>query len=160
MPVFLPGKFPGKRSLAGYSLGGCRESDSTQRLNNNKIKNLVVFLLLSSKNSLYILEQGICLYIEYISKNKGFPDGASDKESIYKPLSIAGRQLRGYCNNLCKKKWWLELRQSQCSAVIGFWIFLKEKTMAPHSSTLAWKIPWTEEPGRLQSMESRRVRHN
>ena len=31
--------------------------------------------------------------------------------------------------------------------------------MAPHSSTLAWKIPWTEEPGRLQSMGSRRVRH-
>ena len=30
--------------------------------------------------------------------------------------------------------------------------------MAPHSSTLAWKIPWTEEPGRLQSMESLRVR--
>ena len=32
--------------------------------------------------------------------------------------------------------------------------------MAPHSSTLAWKIPWTEEPGRLQSMGSLRVRHN
>ena len=32
--------------------------------------------------------------------------------------------------------------------------------MAPHSSTLAWKIPWTEEPGRLQSMGSRRVGHN
>ena len=30
--------------------------------------------------------------------------------------------------------------------------------MAPHSSTLAWKIPWTEEPGRLQSMGSLRVR--
>ena len=30
----------------------------------------------------------------------------------------------------------------------------------PHSSTLAWKIPWTEEPGRLQSMGSRRVRHD
>ena len=29
---------------------------------------------------------------------------------------------------------------------------LAEKAMAPHSSTLAWKIPWTEEPGRLQSM--------
>ena len=29
--------------------------------------------------------------------------------------------------------------------------------MAPHSSTLAWKIPWTEEPGRLQSMGSRRL---
>ena len=35
-----------------------------------------------------------------------------------------------------------------------------EKAMAPHSSTLAWKIPWTEEPGRLQSMELRRVRHD
>ena len=32
--------------------------------------------------------------------------------------------------------------------------------MAPHSSTLAWKIPWTVEPGRLQSMGSRRVRHD
>ena len=31
---------------------------------------------------------------------------------------------------------------------------LIEKAMAPHSSTLAWKIPWTEEPGRLQSMGS------
>ena len=32
-----------------------------------------------------------------------------------------------------------------------------EKAMAPLSSTLAWKIPWTEEPGRLQSMGSQRV---
>ena len=32
-----------------------------------------------------------------------------------------------------------------------------EKEMATHSSTLAWKIPWTEEPGRLQSMGSQRV---
>ena len=32
--------------------------------------------------------------------------------------------------------------------------------MAPHSSTLAWKIPWTEKPGRLQSMGSLRVRHD
>ena len=35
-----------------------------------------------------------------------------------------------------------------------------EKAMATHSSTLAWKIPWMEEPGRLQSMGSLRVRHN
>ena len=34
------------------------------------------------------------------------------------------------------------------------------KAMAPHSSTLAWKIPWTEEPHRLQSMGSLRVRHD
>ena len=35
-----------------------------------------------------------------------------------------------------------------------------EKAMAPHSSTLAWKIPWTEEPGRLKSMGSLGVGHN
>ena len=35
-----------------------------------------------------------------------------------------------------------------------------EKAMAPHSSTLAWKIPWAEEPGRLQSMGSWRVGHD
>ena len=34
----------------------------------------------------------------------------------------------------------------------GFVVCFKEKAMAPHFSTLAWKIPWTEEPGRLQSM--------
>ena len=35
-----------------------------------------------------------------------------------------------------------------------------EKAVALHSSTLAWKIPWTVEPGRLQSMESLRVGHD
>ena len=39
-------------------------------------------------------------------------------------------------------------------------LYIMEKAMAPHSSTLAWKIPWTEEPGRLQSMGSLRVRHD
>ena len=37
---------------------------------------------------------------------------------------------------------------------------LLEKEMATHSSTLAWKIPWTEKPGRLQSMGSQRVGHD
>ena len=37
---------------------------------------------------------------------------------------------------------------------------LLEKAMAPYSSTLAWKIPWTEEPGRLQSMGSLRAGHD
>ena len=39
-------------------------------------------------------------------------------------------------------------------------IDLMEKAMAPHSSTLAWKIPWMEEPGGLQSMGSLRVGHD
>ena len=47
--------------------------------------------------------------------------------------------------------------------MIGFLLKTKdvlEKAMAPHSSTLAWKIPWTEEPGGLQSMGSLRVGHS
>ena len=47
---------------------------------------------------------------------------------------------------------------------VGSWvephIGFSEKAMAPHSSTLAWKIPWTEEPGGLQSMGSLRVGHD
>ena len=52
-------------------------------------------------------------------------------------------------------------------AAVGWVLFhciyvphLPEKAMAPHSSTLAWKIPWTEEPGGLQSMGSLRVGHD
>jgi len=40
------------------------------------------------------------------------------------------------------------------------WEALLEKEMVTHSSTLAWKIPWMEEPGSLQSMGSQRVRHD
>ena len=45
---------------------------------------------------------------------------------------------------------------------VGFlgWEDPLEKQMAIHSSTLAWKIPWTEEPERLQSMWSQRVGHD
>ena len=44
-------------------------------------------------------------------------------------------------------------------SAVHYWlpIVCPEKAMATHSSTLAWEIPWTEEPGRLQSMGSRRV---
>ena len=42
----------------------------------------------------------------------------------------------------------------------SMWDECTEKAMAPHSSILAWKIPWTKEPGRLQSMGSLRVGHN
>ena len=63
----------------------------------------------------------------------GFPDGSDGKASVYD----MGDQVQ----------------------FLG-WEDPLEKEMAIHSSTLAWKIPWTEEPDRLQSMGSRRVRHN
>ena len=37
---------------------------------------------------------------------------------------------------------------------MSIYVYISEKAMATHSNTLAWKIPWTEEPGRLQSMGS------
>ena len=50
-------------------------------------------------------------------------------------------------------RWW------QCG-ILPLSSIVVEKAMAPHSSALAWKIPWTEEPGGLQSMGSLRVRHD
>ena len=40
------------------------------------------------------------------------------------------------------------------------WDYSLEKNMATHSSSLSWRIPWTEEPGGLQFMRSQRVRHD
>ena len=56
---------------------------------------------------------------------------------------------------------WYYLCLVSCKACSFIGIYLSlEKAMAPHSSTLAWKIPWMEEPGRLQSMGSQRVGHD
>ena len=52
----------------------------------------------------------------------------------------------------------LTMRETQVQS-LG-WGDLLEKEMATYSSILAWKIPWTEEPGRLQSMGSQRVAHD
>ena len=65
---------------------------------------------------------------------------------------IARRDKKAFLSDQCK-----EVEENNRMERLE--IFL-EKAMAPHSSTLAWKIPWTEEPGGLQSMGSRRVGHN
>ena len=54
----------------------------------------------------------------------------------------------------------LEINSLSVVSFVTIFSHFVEKAMAPHSSTLSWKIPWTEEPGRLQSMGSRRVRHD
>ena len=60
--------------------------------------------------------------------------------------------------------WWLSGKESTCRAET--WVQSLglenplEKEMETHSSILAWKIPWTEEPGGLQSMGSQRVGHD
>ena len=54
----------------------------------------------------------------------------------------------------------MKVLQLEASALCNDFSSNSEKAMAPHSSTLAWKIPWMEEPGRLQSMGSLRVGHD
>ena len=49
---------------------------------------------------------------------------------------------------------------SRVRAKGDLWVILSSLAMATHSSTLAWKIPWMEEPGRLQSMGLLRVGHD
>ena len=49
---------------------------------------------------------------------------------------------------------------SRKSLLLGYNISSVEQEMAAHSSILAWRIPWTEKPGRLQSMLSQKVRHD
>ena len=62
--------------------------------------------------------------------------------------------------------WWAAVRGVAKSRTrlsnftLTFHFYALEKAMASHSSTLVWKIPWTEEPGGLQSMGSLRVRHH
>ena len=67
-------------------------------------------------------------------------------------ININGGKTPHICNILCNRVR-IQLYNK------GYICIGTEKAMAPHSSTFAWKIPWTEEPGRLQSMGSLRVGH-
>ena len=64
------------------------------------------------------------------------------------------------CVCVCVSGIWTIVLSFPVSFFEVFCVYLWEKAMAPHSSTLAWKIPWMEEPGGLQSMGSLRVRHD
>ena len=76
-------------------------------------------------------------------------------------LEIRLEILRDICyKTLIKDKMLFNKRISLCKKKKDFFWDQVEKAMAPHSSALAWKIPWTEEPGRLQSIGSRRVGHD
>ena len=73
----------------------------------------------------------------------------------------------GYCKQWCNELGFLVAQAVKHLAAVWEtrvrslgWEDPLENEMATHSSTLAWKIPWTEEPGRLQSMGSQRVGHD
>ena len=68
--------------------------------------------------------------------------------------SMGSQKNRTWLNN------WARMHVKYLMSFLEYCTVMLEKTMAPHSSTLAWKIPWTEEPGRLQSTGSLRVGHH
>ena len=65
-------------------------------------------------------------------------------------------------NKLCIMSWQMTIYFLHFKIIFNYdkIHMILEKAMAPHSSVLAWKILWMEEPGRLKSMGSRRVRHD
>ena len=79
---------------------------------------------------------------------------------VFLPLKSHGqRSLEGYSPWGCKRIGYnLSTKQQQCKLYNIMGKLLKIR--ATHSSTVAWRIPWTEEPGGLQSMGSQRVGHN
>ena len=86
----------------------------------------------------------------------GFPGGSAVK----KPPANAGSILRSErSKSFCSKAKRLLPTQETGVQLLG-WEDPLEKEMATDSSTLAWKIPWTEEPGRLQYMGSKGVGHD
>ena len=76
------------------------------------------------------------------------PSPTESKRLFYTSVSLLLSHIQGYYYHLSKFH------------IYALVYCILEKVMAPHSSTLAWKIPWMEEPGRLQSMGSLRVGHD
>ena len=108
-----------------------------------------------------LTKTAICLY------------SARKRTTAMGPLQLKGHPIWKLANNhvfwwcyqgilpLFPDQFYLWISMYRKSLVfVDFYGITLEKAMAPHSSTLAWKIPWTEEPGRLQAMGSLRVGHD
>jgi len=149
----LPGKSHGWRSLLGYSPWGREESDTTERLHFHFSLSCIgegngnPFQCACLENprdggawwaAVYGVAQSWTRLKRLSSSSREricFPGGASGKE----PTCQCRRCNRGRFNP------WIEK--------------IPEKEVASHSSSLAWRIPWTEEPGWVQPMRPHRVGH-
>ena len=103
--------------------------------------------------------------------NQGFPSGSAVKNPpARQETRVRSRSEdpleEGMTTHFRILTWRISMDRGAWRAMVHWvtknWTRLQqlEKARAPHSSTLAWKIPWMEDPGRLQSMRSLRVRHS
>ena len=114
-------------------------------------------LLLSCCNIVSLVTEGRCSQVHYVRGPQPLGHG---------PVPVCGLLGTGpYSKSWVMFSWWLR-GQKHLPGMLETWVRSLgredplEKEMATHSSTLAWRIPWREEPGRLQSMGSQRVGHD
>ena len=105
---------------------------------------LLLNFLFTNIHCQFILLSSLLAKINSKYRNK---NNADNKEESDRNIDCAKLSLSCPLDKQVKTSPWFEYPQYEAL----------EKAMASHSSTLAWKIPWTEEPGGLQSMQSRRV---
>ena len=128
--VFLPGEIHGQRCSGGLQSMGCKRVRHDLATQQQSILHLVIEV---SRNPFYQLKCCLISVNFFLKMNSAFSGDSNGKESA-----------------------WMQETQVQS---LGQEDPL-EKEMATHSSTLAWRIPWTEEPGGLLSMGLQRVRHD
>ena len=75
---------------------------------------------------------------------------------LFNLMQSTSYEMPGQMNHKLESRLLVEISTTSDMQMVAL---LAEKAMAPHSSTLAWKIPWTEEPGGLQSMGSLGIGH-
>ena len=142
-PVFLPGESHGQRSLVDCCLWGHTESDTIEATSRvaQTVKRLSTMRETRVRSWV-----GKILWIRKWQLTPVFLPGKSH----------GWRSPVGYTP-------WGRKELDMTEPLTSFYIPImdvSEKAMAPHSSTLAWKIPWTEESGGLQSLGSLRVGHD
>ena len=131
-PVFLPGVSQGRGSLMGCRLWGRTESDTTEATQQQQQNHTNLQPPPSWPVS------GISIAARSFTRKK--------------IMSLTAQMMVSIFSNK------IYILVKVCA--LCFWSCYLEKAMAPHSSTLAWKIPWMEEPGRLPSMGLLGVGHN
>ena len=162
-PLFLPGKSHGQRSLVGYSPWGCKESDTAAAA----AKSLQSCPTLCDPVDCSppgfsvhgILQARTLKWVRHYLGTKQQQTNPTVISPLHTSLQIANFQ-RLECVFGSNKETRTCVIRSGMNEISAGPPSPTEKAMAPHSCTLAWKIPWMEEPGRLQSMGSLRVGHD
>ena len=147
-PVLLPGKSHGWRSLVGCSLWGWEDSERTEQLHFH-------FHALEKEMATHF--SVLAWRIPWMGEPGGLPSQGSHRVGQdWSDLAAAAVEWASLVAQLLKnvpamRETWVRFLGQEDAL---------EKEMATHSSTLAWKIPWTEEPGRLQPIGLQRVGHD